>query len=384
MESYLNAFLDKDGIYTTQSIAIQGQNMNNMCMGKQGPISKGQINRSGQALAAKWPCPRSDPDFVIVDKYRRSHADSLNATYEVLESICDKVVGQGYITSQRLKRMPTILDKIKTGALEDLSSMQDLGGCRAILPEIKTAREVYAKLLEIVPTQFNGPAKGLKDYITNPKAVGYRSLHMVVTAEHLDEDDVKVTRPVEIQCRTRLMHLWATAVEAYDLINGSKDRTKRALTPETPAANFFMWASAALCKIEDSPAPPNSSEECSVIAKALRTEESKFILNKLESAADAAVGIAQAKRKVGRNGLVLVWLKRNSAGRLDRHVEDFFSTEESLALNRLVEEESTECNDAAVLIRLQDVEQAGEALLGYYMNTQEFRDILESFCRKNA
>lgn len=358
--------------------------MNTIHMNKGGPVSKGQINRSGQALAAKWPCPRSDLDFAIVDKYRRSHADSLNFTYELLENTCKQVVGEGYITSQRLKRMPTILDKIKTGALEDLSSMQDLGGCRAILPDIQAVREVYAKLLDIAPISFTGPAKGLKDYITTPKAVGYRSMHMVVIAEHIEDDGAKVTRPVEIQCRTRLMHLWATAVEAYDLINGSKDRTKRALTPETPAANFFMWASAALCKIENSPAPANSSEDCAVIVNALRTEESRLILNKLESAADAAVGIAQAKRKVGRNGLVLVWLKRNSAGKLDRHVEDFFSTEEALALNRLVDEESRDDNDAAVLIRLQDVEQAGEALLGYYMNTLEFRKLLEVFCKKHG
>lgn len=358
--------------------------MNKSYMDKQGPISKGQINRSGKALAAKWPCSRSDPDFAIVDKYRRSHADSLNITYEVLENTCRHTVGEGYITSQRLKRMPTILDKIKTGALEDLSSMQDLGGCRAILPNIKAVREVYAKLLAVAPNTFSAPAKGLKDYITTPKAVGYRSMHMVVTAEHIDDDGVKVTRPIEIQCRTRLMHLWATAVEAYDLINGSKDRTKRALTPETPASNFFMWASAALCKIEETPAPPNSSDEYALIAKALQTDESRFILNKLEKAADAAVGIAQAKRKVGRNGLILVWLRRNENGLLDRHVEDFFSTEETEALNRLVEEESSGKNDAAVLIRLQDVEQAGEALLGYYMNTIEFRKLLEDFCKEHG
>jgi len=348
------------------------------------PISKGQINRSGHELAEKWPCSKSDSDFVIVDKFRRSHAHALNTTYEVLENVCTQTAPEGHITSQRLKRMPTILLKIKSGIVKDLASMQDLGGCRAILPDIKTVKEVYAKLLEIAPATFSTSAKGLKDYIATPKSTGYRSMHMVVIAEHTDDDGANANRPIEIQCRTRLMHLWATAVEAYDLISGHKDQTKRALTPETPAAKFFLWASAALCKIEESAVPPDTSDEFTIIAKALKTEESKFILNKLESAADAAVGIAQAKRKVGRNGLVLVWLKRNMEGGLDRHVEDFFSSEEHLAHNRLVEEEASVNNDAAVLIRLQDVEQAGEALLGYYMNTREFRSILEDFCRKHG
>jgi hypothetical protein len=53
-------------------------------------------------------------------------------------------------------------------------------------------------------------------------------------------------------------------------------------------------------------------------------------------------------------------------------------------MNRLVEEESSGINEAAVLIRLQDVTQAGEALLGYYMNTMEFRKLLEDFCKEHG
>jgi hypothetical protein len=145
-----------------------------------------------------------------------------------------------------------------------------------------------------------------------------------------------------------------------------------------------MWASAALSMIEGTPTPPNSSNDASVIANELQSVQSKVVLERLQKAADTAIVIAQAKRTIGRNGSVLVWLRRNEQGSLERHEEQFHSTEDELAMNRLVEEESSGINEAAVLIRLQDVTQAGEALLGYYMNTMEFRKLLEDFCKEHG
>jgi ppGpp synthetase/RelA/SpoT-type nucleotidyltranferase len=345
---------------------------------------KNVLKKAGRRLAEKWPCKKTDPDFVIVDEYRRSHSEPLNLTYEILEKTCQAILAEDFITSQRIKRMPTILEKIKSGTHSDLSSMQDLGGCRAIMHDISSVRKVYEKLLETPSSEFTLNTKSLRDYINTPKPSGYRSMHMVVSIEQPDANNKPLMLNIEIQCRTRIMHLWATAVEAYDLINGSKDRVKRSQIPETPDAIFFMWASAALSILEGSPTPPNSSNDASVIANELRSAQSKLVLERLQKAADTAIVIAQAKRTIGRNGSVLVWLRRNEQGSLERHEEQFHSTEDELAMNRLVEEESSGLNEAAVLIRLQDVTQAGEALLGYYMNTMEFRKLLEDFCRKHG
>jgi ppGpp synthetase/RelA/SpoT-type nucleotidyltranferase len=345
---------------------------------------KNALKRAGKRLAEKWPCKKTDPDFVIVDEYRRSHSEPLNKTCEILEDACQKTITTDFITSQRIKRMPTILEKIKSGTYTDLSSMQDLGGCRAIVSDISSVRKLYEKLQSTPASGFTQIVKSQRDYISSPKPSGYRSMHMVVSLDQPDENGTPSSVNIEIQCRTRTMHLWATAVEAYDLINGSKDRVKRSQLPETPDAIFFMWASAALSKIEGTPTPPNSSEDETVIARELQSAQSKVVLERLQKAADTAVVIAQAKRTIGRNGSVLVWLKRNPQGSLERHEEQFHSFEEELAMNRLVEEESSGKNEAAVLIRLQDVTQAGEALLGYYMNTMEFRKLLGGFCKKHG
>jgi ppGpp synthetase/RelA/SpoT-type nucleotidyltranferase len=141
---------------------------------------KNALKRAGRSLAEKWPCKKTDPDFIIVDEYRRSHFEPLKKTCEILENSCQEVLTDEFITSQRIKRMPTILEKIRSGTHNDLSSMQDLGGCRAIMHDISSVRKVYEKLLETPSSEFTLNTKSLRDYITTPKPSGYRSMHMVV------------------------------------------------------------------------------------------------------------------------------------------------------------------------------------------------------------
>ena len=49
----------------------------------------------------------------------------------------------------------------------------------------------------------------IKDYITNPKKNGYRSLHMIVMVDVYFSDQ-KRSVPVEIQIRTLAMDFWAS------------------------------------------------------------------------------------------------------------------------------------------------------------------------------
>lgn len=348
------------------------------------PVTKGEVNRAGLLLADAWPAVASaDEEFKIVDDYRRSHTDALTKVHVKLREACRSQSGRNFVTSQRLKRMPTILDKIKTAAPKDLASMQDVGGCRAILPDIRSMQCVYADMREKAISALGCQPKD-RDYVAAPKAVGYRSMHMVVTCASTNEAGHQIIRPVEIQCRTRHMHQWATAVEAYDLINGFKDRTKRALSTDTAAAKFFAWASAALCKIEGTPPPPETSDDDAVIASNLQTDDARDILQMLEFASDSAVVIAKSKEMVGENGSVLVWLRRRPDNSLVRDEERFRQDDAEKAHARLIEEESSNLNAAAVLIQIQDVEQAKDALLGYYMNTTEFRQNLAVFCSRAA
>lgn len=111
------------------------------------------------------------------------------------------------VVAQRLKREPAIVGKLARFPSMRLSQMQDIAGCRAVLPfgrlpgvhavrrRIRTRWEVVADL----------------DYNAEPKATGYRAHHVVVR-----RDD----RLVEIQLRTAGQHRWAETVESFSAATG--------------------------------------------------------------------------------------------------------------------------------------------------------------------
>lgn len=109
-----------------------------------------------------------------------------------------KTEGCSVEVSQRLKRVPTILDKLKREPSLDLSRMQDIGGCRAVLGSVDEVRRVEARLRR------NRPPVSASDYIATPRSSGYRGVHVVVNYDG---------RNIEVQLRTHVMHEWAVTVE---------------------------------------------------------------------------------------------------------------------------------------------------------------------------
>ncbi|MFT4042180.1 MAG: hypothetical protein QM673_03360, partial [Gordonia sp. (in: high G+C Gram-positive bacteria)] len=98
----------------------------------------------------------------------------------------------------RLKRVPTIIDKLHREPGMNLARMADIGGCRAVLDSIGELRRVESRLCQ------GRPPKIHHDYIAEPKVSGYRGVHVI---------SVYNTRLIEVQLRTRVMHEWAFMVE---------------------------------------------------------------------------------------------------------------------------------------------------------------------------
>ena len=102
---------------------------------------------------------------------------------------------------QRLKREFQIIDKLARHPKMKLARMQDIGGCRAVMPG--GAPEVQAVLERIERAHWDIRGK-VDDYVANPTRWGYRAIHVVVMRDdHL----------IEIQLRTPGQHQWAIAVE---------------------------------------------------------------------------------------------------------------------------------------------------------------------------
>jgi RelA/SpoT family protein len=89
---------------------------------------------------------------------------------------------------QRLKRNPQILNKLARFDSMRLTQMEDIAGCRAILPG--GAEEIAGVLRRI---RRNWDVIRIEDYAASPKFTGYRAPHVVVRRDG---------HPVEIQLRT--------------------------------------------------------------------------------------------------------------------------------------------------------------------------------------
>jgi putative GTP pyrophosphokinase len=164
--------------------------------------SKTQVNKAGSVLR-RWR--RGEPVSVdehlraldVLLDHRGAYRLPLNKATMSLRSVV-KTEQCKVEVSQRLKRVPTIVDKLVREPTMKLASMQDIGGCRAVLNSFDEVRRVQRRLSK------NRTPLGVSDYISAPRRSGYRGIHVVVQYDG---------RPVEVQLRTQAMHEWAITVE---------------------------------------------------------------------------------------------------------------------------------------------------------------------------
>ena len=124
----------------------------------------------------------------------------------------------------------------------NLSRMEDIGGCRAVVSNSTQVKSIYKTLK-------NSRTKHIlhreRDYISNPKESGYRGIHLVY--KYNGSKDKFKGLPVEIQIRSKIQHSWATAVEVVGTF------TKQALKAHTGDADwlkFFKYTSIEFAKLE--------------------------------------------------------------------------------------------------------------------------------------
>lgn len=173
--------------------------------------TNGDVNRLGVKIRAEFP-KISGSTKEQIQEHRISFKETTNATFNSLCSL-SKRVNKNAIITYRIKRIETIIGKLKrtegTKDEQKFSRMWDISGCRCI---VDNDRELY-KLEKLISKKFI--VRKRKDYIKEPKANGYKSLHLYLQLPN----DNKV---VEVQLRNRLDHNWATLVEITDLIFDSQ------------------------------------------------------------------------------------------------------------------------------------------------------------------
>ncbi len=110
----------------------------------------------------------------------------------------------------RIKTPESIVKKLKRHGYEStidnmVKHINDIAGIRIIC---SFTSDIY-RIAEMLRQQKDIQVVAIKDYITYPKASGYKSYHMIVTVPVYLSDRIVDTK-VEIQIRTVAMDFWAS------------------------------------------------------------------------------------------------------------------------------------------------------------------------------
>lgn len=179
------------------------------------------VRRAGKIIAGDvlWTddtAPLIREAFAVANSWRDSHAFPMRSIRHSVIHHMRRIDVQG-ISAARLKRMKAIRAKLRRSPVE-LHKLQDLGGCRFILPTIADVHKLTAALKEQMPHTLRSE----RNYIAEPKPDGYRSQHLMYTYIGRKGRAIYDGRRIEVQVRTQLQHAWATTVEAVGLFRGEQ------------------------------------------------------------------------------------------------------------------------------------------------------------------
>jgi len=170
-------------------------------------MTKSKINRLGKKIRKDLREGKNleETDLFELQDYRTSFKEDISPVFNLISSI-SRTERKDSIVSFRIKRIESILSKIKREPTMALGNMGDIAGCRVIL----YTERALKNLIEIIQSKFI--IKNFNDYTINPKEDGYTGYHIYI------ESPINKNKTIEIQLRTIITHKWASLVEIIDIL----------------------------------------------------------------------------------------------------------------------------------------------------------------------
>lgn len=328
--------------------------------------SKSAVRRAGETIGnAQATTAEVDVAKEIVSNFRSSHGYPLIGVTMHVRQRALQVNGNA-VVAQRLKRLPTIVDKLERYPKMNVTTMQDLGGSRVILPTVSEVEKLVSELENALRAQNTIVRK--YDYIRadpGPKATGYRGIHLVYEyrASQVEYHGLKI----EVQVRTDLQHAWATAVETMDLFSGSELKYSKA---DADLQRYFAVAGSLMAHQEGtSPVPGAEGTVDHLRAELRRLEKKHGIVGRLRGYAAIVSEHAKSNR---RSTLTLELRRKESELTVTVH-ESLADAEKRLAALEALNDENLD----VVLVGISKVGQLQAAYPNYYANTEVFTHFVD-------
>jgi ppGpp synthetase/RelA/SpoT-type nucleotidyltranferase len=225
--------------------------------------SLSKVKNAGKILRDHEPGSKDFGDALeVFANWRSCHSVPLNQFHDSLQ---EYVLAESPLTTvvHRPKRIEAVIKKLKRDSNAQLSTMQDIAGCRAIVnsiddvdPFVEACKQMWSKhtLHKEYP------------YIQQPNPkTGYRGIHLVY--KYQSNNRSFDGRLIEIQIRTREQHAWAAAVETVDTIQRQSLKSGEG---NQQWQRFFCLMSSAIAKRESSPIVPNTPLDSQELKNELR------------------------------------------------------------------------------------------------------------------
>ena len=342
--------------------------------------SRTQLQRAGEWLISE----RAEDElekwldaFVILSNWRACHGYPINTFQATLRTKLKKI-DKNALVAQRLKRTPSILNKLRRFPGMSLSRMQDIGGLRAVvstLPQLKKLHENYKS------TIFTHKLISEFDYVENPKKSGYRSVHLVYKYKVRQSSPYEGLQ-IELQLRTKLQHAWATAVET---VGTFLEHSLKSSEGPDEWLDFFALISSAFAHAERTPLVSGyehlSKDETyrDTIQKSIRL-----------GVKDMLVGYSSAVRSIpagtARGAYYLVELELTGENR-NVKITPFSRDKLEEANRRYTEAEQEAVNGKpmqVVLVSAGSIDSLKRAYPNYFLDTHEFLGELEKITQAVA
>lgn len=336
--------------------------------------SKNQVNKAGILLTDYVVRGINNIDknelieaYSVLNNWRARHAYPINTFQATLRKKL-KSIDSKALVAQRLKRIPSILAKLNRFEKMQLSRMQDIGGLRAVVSTIDNVVELEHNYKN---SRFKHELVAHRDYITNPKDSGYRSVHLVYKYKNSlcsDFDGLFV----ELQIRTRAQHAWATAVETMGTY---LDYALKSSEGPDQWLDFFSLAGSAFAHMESTPAVPKYLDLPQDETYQLMIARSRELGVKDKLLAfSIATQQVETDSKKGSYHLVILNLERRTVSiksyskeQLDEANQDYINIEK-----RISEGEDLQ----TVLVSTGSIKNLRQAYPNYFLDTRAFIKIL--------
>ena len=324
-----------------------------------------QIKKAGKIYVSEQSTDEEkESALVLINNWRAAHSFPLQVIYVHVK----RSAGTQAIVAQRLKRLYSITQKLHRFPNMSLTAMQDIGGCRVIFDSIA---DVYDMVASLKKSRMRHKLKEEYDYIKTPKEDGYRSYHIVYS--YYSEKNPKYNGLfIEIQIRTHIQHLWATAVETMDTFTGDPLKIGQG-DPEN--RQFFVLASKLLEVYEDTNQDVDAVKRSEALQLLIEFDKEHEILRKLKSIKEA-VGYVQSVDNRDQ-GYYVLRLDRESNQLLINSYDKKQLEQATIAYD--LAEKNRETDEDIVLVSTASFNMLKKAYPNYFTDINEFIELMDSF-----